>query len=89
MMRALVAQLDRASDYGSEGREFESSPACHEKPCIHAGLREMTRMSMCLHVDKKFNNVDTNFPTGLLLNGTWFLVSFFSFSDFCQHYSTR
>ena len=24
---APVAQLDRASDYGSEGREFESSPA--------------------------------------------------------------
>ena len=26
-----VAQLDRASDYGSEGREFESSAARHEK----------------------------------------------------------
>ena len=26
---APVAQLDRASDYGSEGREFESSPARH------------------------------------------------------------
>ncbi len=26
---ALVAQLDRASDYESEGREFESSPARH------------------------------------------------------------
>ncbi len=29
--RAPVAQLDRASDYGSEGREFESSPARHFK----------------------------------------------------------
>jgi len=25
------AELDRASDYGSEGREFESSPARHKK----------------------------------------------------------
>ena len=30
-MYALVAQLDRASDYGSEGREFESSPARQKK----------------------------------------------------------
>ena len=30
---ALVAQLDRASDYGSEGCEFESRRARHlEKP---------------------------------------------------------
>ena len=28
---ALVAQLDRVSDYESEGREFESLPA-HQKP---------------------------------------------------------
>ena len=28
---APLAQLDRASDYGSEGREFESSPARHKK----------------------------------------------------------
>jgi hypothetical protein len=27
--RALVAQLDRASDYGSEGLKFESSRARH------------------------------------------------------------
>ena len=26
---APLAQLDRASDYGSEGREFESSAARH------------------------------------------------------------
>ena len=29
---APVAQLDRASDYGSEGRGFESSRARHRKP---------------------------------------------------------
>jgi hypothetical protein len=28
---APLAQLDRASDYGSEGREFESSAARHLK----------------------------------------------------------
>ncbi len=33
MSNALVAQLDRASDYGSEGCEFESRRARHlEKP---------------------------------------------------------
>ncbi len=30
--RALVAQLDRASDSGSEGREFESRRAHHLEP---------------------------------------------------------
>ena len=29
---ALVAQLDRASDYGSEGCEFESRRARHKLP---------------------------------------------------------
>ena len=31
--RAPVAQLDRASGYGPEGREFESSSACQKKSC--------------------------------------------------------
>ena len=37
---APVAQLDRASDYGSEGREFESSLARHPNPMkgIRKGL---------------------------------------------------
>ncbi len=30
-LRAPLAQLDRASDYGSEGREFESLAARHLK----------------------------------------------------------
>ena len=29
---ALIAQLDRASGYGPEGREFESSSARQKKP---------------------------------------------------------
>ena len=35
---APVAQLDRVSDYESEGREFESLPARHRKryvPTVH------------------------------------------------------
>ena len=32
MMCAPVAQLDRVSDYESEGRGFESLPAHQEKP---------------------------------------------------------
>ena len=33
---ALVAQLDRVSDYESEGREFESLPARQEKrTCVN------------------------------------------------------
>ena len=34
--RALVAQLDRASDYESEGRAFESLRARHS-PCLRPG----------------------------------------------------
>ena len=38
-IHAPVAQLDRASDYGSEGREFESLRARHVKIGIRAGCR--------------------------------------------------
>ena len=35
---APVAQLDRVSDYESEGREFESLPARHRKKDTHSGI---------------------------------------------------
>ena len=35
-MNALVAQLDRASDYGSEGCKFESCRVRHKKNCRKA-----------------------------------------------------
>jgi hypothetical protein len=37
---APVAQLDRASDYGSEGREFESLRARHANPLQPQGIRQ-------------------------------------------------
>jgi hypothetical protein len=35
---APVAQLDRASDYGSEGHGFDSFLAHHENPSIYWGF---------------------------------------------------
>ena len=51
--RAPVAQLDRASDYGSEGREFESSPARHLKSKPYGNLHRrafvffVPQLSLC------------------------------------------
>ncbi len=42
---ALVAQLDRAPDYGSGGLGFDSLRACHSRFLFHGTLRESkTRM---------------------------------------------
>ncbi len=42
---ALIAQLDRASGYGPEGREFESSSARHnKKPAVSAGFSLFMRV---------------------------------------------
>ena len=42
---APVAQLDRASGYGPEGREFESSPAC-QNPCKHSNCKGFDYMGL-------------------------------------------
>ena len=41
MGRAPVAQLDRASAFEAEGREFESLRARHSKTYPHIGLRHL------------------------------------------------
>jgi hypothetical protein len=44
---ALVAQLDRASDFESEGREFESLRARHRKSKFAADLRATGGTASC------------------------------------------
>src|ERR1700738_3403904 len=44
---ALVAQLDRASDFESEGREFESLRARHQAP-VSAGIGRLHRAQPAL-----------------------------------------
>ena len=43
---ALVAQLDRASDFESEGREFESLRARHSS-LVHTGLSACVSIAVC------------------------------------------
>ena len=45
---ALIAQLDRASGYGPEGREFESSRARTRDPCL---TLSRTRVFCCSEAD--------------------------------------
>ena len=45
--RAPLAQLDRASDYESEGREFESLRARHSSPCfVFFGLKSIANIGL-------------------------------------------
>ena len=58
-VHAPVAQLDRASDYGSEGREFESSAARHStgkwtNPLVYKGLSTFC----CLMINIKHERLD-------------------------------
>ena len=57
---APVAQLDRVSDYESEGRGFESLPA-HQEPVTY-------KMSQALFfvVSRKISKVDDRFPKCVL-----------------------
>ena len=49
-----VAQLDRASDYGSEGREFESSCARYKKALEIQGLFAVLRKSSGISLVDRF-----------------------------------
>ena len=53
LVPALVAQLDRASDYGSEGRGFESLPARQAKPikAVRLPRRQPSGPSPCRSSD--------------------------------------
>ncbi len=44
---ALIAQLDRASGYGPEGREFESSSARHKDFAKKQGLYFFANLLLC------------------------------------------
>ena len=46
-VNAPVAQLDRASDYGSEGLGFESLRACHFLKLKNNSLRYIVSESSC------------------------------------------
>ena len=49
-----VAQLDRASDYGSEGREFESSRARYKKALEIQGFFAVLRKSSGISLVDRF-----------------------------------
>ena len=50
-----VAQLDRASGYGPEGREFESSSARHEKSnCVLQLLFSFILVSLDVELNPRF-----------------------------------
>ena len=58
---ALIAQLDRASGYGPEGREFESSSARqNRKPAVkrvffvYAGLQAVCIPFQCMQISLKY-----------------------------------
>ena len=44
---APIAQLDRASDYGSEGWEFDSSWVYWLRPCNHCGCKVFLLLPFC------------------------------------------
>ena len=46
---ALVAQLDRASDFESEGCRFESCPARHFSCCISLRRDRPIRIAVAMH----------------------------------------
>ena len=67
-MYAPLAQLDRASVYGTEGQGFESLTACHENtnPILRVGIfvlcekgirtggnRQLTSLSLLIVADKQ------------------------------------
>ena len=57
---APVAQLDRVSDYESEGREFESLPA-HQKP-----VTKKMSQAFFFVVSRKISKVDDRFSKCVL-----------------------
>lgn len=52
-MDALVAQLDRASGYGPEGREFESCPA-HGKEQFECYIQTVLFLCLFLLIDLEY-----------------------------------
>ena len=63
-----VAQLDRASGYGPEGREFESSPARHkDKPVFLQFFRNATIQVCFFFAEKRVAGMQKN--TGRIRGG--------------------
>ena len=56
---ALIAQLDRASGYGPEGREFESSSARQsKKPALKRVFLYLCGFVGCLHSILIYENIN-------------------------------
>jgi len=78
----------RVRGYGPEGREFESSPACHQKPSIHAGLRDWPTWFPAKMLTKFWLMLTRFWASNSLFGGTEFLLPVCDFLGFCQRMST-